>query len=69
MLCADSHTAYAATTRYLSEHRWRVSWEAGPVRAAESPIDAMLPDWRSHFDQQVAESPLFWAAFKITGVV
>ncbi|MGW1914598.1 CHAT domain-containing protein [Streptomyces sp. NPDC002076] len=22
-----------------------------------------------HFDQQVAESPLFWAAFKITGVV
>ncbi|MFD5796629.1 CHAT domain-containing protein [Streptomyces diastatochromogenes] len=66
---ADSHTAYAATIRYLSGHRWRVSWEAGPVRAAESAIDAMLPDWRTHFDQQVAESPLFWAAFKITGVV
>lgn len=66
---ADSHTAYGDTIRYLREHRWRVSSEAGPVCAAESAIDAMLPDWRSHLDQQVAENPLFWAAFKITGVV
>ncbi|MFV0127325.1 CHAT domain-containing protein [Streptomyces sp. HMX112] len=66
---ADSHSAYANTIRYLREHRWRVPSEAGPVRAAESAIDAMLPDWRHHLDQQVEENPLFWAAFKITGVV
>ncbi|MFG2825909.1 CHAT domain-containing protein [Streptomyces sp. NPDC048434] len=66
---ADSHTAYARTIRYLREHRWRVSSEAGPVFAAESAIGAILPDWRSHIDQQVDENPLFWAAFKITGVV
>jgi hypothetical protein len=39
------------------------------VCAAESAIDAMLPDWRHHLDQQAEENPLFWAAFKITGVV
>ncbi|MFC9239040.1 CHAT domain-containing protein [Streptomyces decoyicus] len=66
---ADSHTAYADTIRYLRGHRWRASSEAGPVFAAESAIDPVLPDWRSHLDQQVAENPLFWAAFKITGVV
>nr|WP_239063506.1 MULTISPECIES: CHAT domain-containing protein [unclassified Streptomyces] len=65
---ADSHTAYTDTIRYLRRHRWRASSEEGPVFAAESTIDAMLPDWRSHLDQQVAENPLFWAAFKITGV-
>ncbi|MFI9599386.1 CHAT domain-containing protein [Streptomyces sp. NPDC052043] len=66
---ADSHTAYADTIRYLRGHRWRVSSEAVPVFAAESAIDAMLPNWRSHLDQQAADNPLFWAAFKITGVV
>ncbi|WP_328536216.1 CHAT domain-containing protein [Streptomyces sp. NBC_00344] len=66
---ADSNTAYADTIRYLRGHRWRASSEAGAVCVAESAIDAMLPDWRSHLDQQVAENPLFWAAFKITGVV
>ncbi|MGW0139106.1 CHAT domain-containing protein [Streptomyces calvus] len=66
---ADSHSAYANTIRYLREHRWRVPSEAGPVCAAESAIDAMLPDWRHPLDQQAEENPLFWAAFKITGVV
>ncbi|MFB8216123.1 CHAT domain-containing protein [Streptomyces anulatus] len=66
---ADSHTAYARTVRYLREHWWRVPSEAGPVFAAESAIDAILPDWRSHIEQQADENPLFWAAFKITGVV
>lgn len=66
---ADSHSAYANTIRYLREHRWCVPSEAGPVCAAESAIDAMLPDWRHHLDQQAEENPLFWAAFKITGVV
>lgn len=66
---ADSNSAYANTIRYLREHRWRVPSEAGPVCAAESAIDAMLPDWRHHLDQQAEENPLFWAAFKITGVV
>ncbi|GHF48196.1 hypothetical protein GCM10018783_16940 [Streptomyces griseosporeus] len=66
---ADSRSAYANTIRYLREHRWRVPFEAGPVCAAESAIDAMLPDWRHHLDQQAQENRLFWAAFKITGVV
>jgi CHAT domain-containing protein len=66
---ADSHRAYADTIRYLREHRWRVLSGAGPVCAAESAIDAMLPDWRLHLDQQSEKNPLFWAAFKITGVV
>ncbi len=66
---ADSHSAYANTIRYLREHWWRVPSEAGPVCAAESAIDAMLPNWRHHLDQQAQENPLFWAAFKITGVV
>ncbi|WP_055573669.1 CHAT domain-containing protein [Streptomyces prasinopilosus] len=66
---ADSHTAYTETIRYLRGHRWRASSERGPVFAAESAIDTILPDWRSHLDRQVTENPLFWAAFKITGVV
>ncbi|WP_159106937.1 CHAT domain-containing protein [Streptomyces coelicoflavus] len=65
----DSHSAYADTIRYLREYRWHVPSGAGPAGAAESAIDTILPDWRSHLDQQVAENPLFWAAFKITGVV
>ncbi|MEU9716700.1 CHAT domain-containing protein [Streptomyces sp. NPDC047976] len=66
---ADSHTAYACTVRYLREQWWRVPAEAGPVFAAELAVDAILADWRSHMERQADENPLFWAAFKITGVV
>ncbi|MFF1305871.1 CHAT domain-containing protein [Streptomyces sp. NPDC058307] len=65
----DPHTAFADTARYLRAGHWQVPCHGGPLLSAESAIDSMLPDWRSHLDQQVAENPLFWAAFKITGVV
>ncbi|MEU9914741.1 CHAT domain-containing protein [Streptomyces sp. NPDC051001] len=66
---ADPHTAFTDTTRYLRTRHWQVPSWGGPLLSAESGIDSVLPDWRSHLDQQVAENPLFWAAFKITGAV
>ncbi|MET7787592.1 CHAT domain-containing protein [Streptomyces sp900116325] len=66
---ADPHTAHAETVRYLRGHQWRAPSRTGPALSAESAIDSVHPDWRSYLDQQVAENPLFWAAFKITGTV
>jgi CHAT domain-containing protein len=65
----DPHTAFTDTTRYLRAGQWQWFFEGGPLLSAESAIDSVLPDWRSHLDQQAAENPLFWAAFKITGAV
>ncbi len=66
---ADPGSAFHDTIYYLRGHQWRTSVQYGPMDTAESLIGAELPDWRTHLDQQVAENPLFWAAFKITGVV
>ncbi|UPZ28490.1 CHAT domain-containing protein [Streptomyces sp. LRE541] len=65
----DPRAAYADTIRYLRAHQWRVSSQQGPVSSAESAIDSVLPEWRNHLNQQVAENSLFWAGFKITGAV
>ncbi|MFJ4360926.1 CHAT domain-containing protein [Streptomyces massasporeus] len=62
-------TAFTDTTRYLRTRQWEVPSQGGPLLAAESAIHSVLPDWRSHLDQQVMDNPLFWAAFKITGAV
>jgi hypothetical protein len=65
----NPQTAFTDTTRYLRTRQWEVPSQGGPLLSAESAIHSVLPDWRSHLDQQVMENPLFWAAFKITGAV
>ncbi|KUN90266.1 hypothetical protein AQJ66_00095 [Streptomyces bungoensis] len=65
----DPHTAFTDTARYLRAGQWQWFLQGGPLLSAESAIDSVLPDWRSHMDQQAAENPLFWAAFKITGTM
>ncbi|CBG73595.1 conserved hypothetical protein [Streptomyces scabiei 87.22] len=66
---SDPGAAYADTIRYLRMYQWREPSCRGPLPSAESAIDSMLPEWRTHMDRQVAENPRFWAAFKITGAV
>ncbi|MFC9603353.1 CHAT domain-containing protein [Streptomyces niveus] len=65
----DPQAAYANSIHYLRAHQWRVPSQEGPLLSAESAISSVFADWRRYLDRQVAENPLFWAAFKITGTV
>lgn len=64
----NPHSAFTDTTRYLRAGHWQDPSQGGPLLSAELAIDSVLSDWRSHLHQQATENPLFWAAFKITGV-